>query len=43
MGHVRADELPLGPAMDNIEQQVLDAAKAEGKRRRMKTSHRQAS
>jgi hypothetical protein len=28
----RADDLPLGPAMDNIEQLVLDAAKAEGKR-----------
>ena len=26
----RADDLPLGPAMDNIEQLVLEAAKAEG-------------
>jgi hypothetical protein len=26
----RADDLPLGPAMDNIEQLVLEAAKQEG-------------
>ena len=26
----RADDLPLGPAMDNIEAMVLEAAKAEG-------------
>jgi hypothetical protein len=28
----RADDLPLGPAMDNIEQLVLNAAKAEGEK-----------
>ena len=26
----RADDLPLGPAMDNIEQMVLEAARQEG-------------
>ena len=36
----RADDLPLGPAMDNIEAMVLEAAKQEGSRRRWTTCRR---